>query len=104
LIQRKKGESAYAAAGVYLLLLQIPGSMAYNVFHPLLFRGVLNLLKSWQAQSGTISSSSLGCGSWRLKADRCFFFRRSKDTQGEEGKGEGWLTAKGKASPAQRRF
>jgi hypothetical protein len=54
LIQKKKGETAYAAAGVYLLLLQIPGSMAYNIFHPLLLRGVLNLLKSWQTQPGTL--------------------------------------------------
>jgi hypothetical protein len=57
LIQKKRGEQAFAAAGVYLLLLQIPGSMAYNIFHPLLFRGVLNLLKSWQTQPGTLAAA-----------------------------------------------
>ncbi len=52
LIQQRRSEQAFVSATAYLLLLQIPGSMAYNIFHPLIFRAVLYLLKSWQSLSG----------------------------------------------------
>lgn len=70
LIQKKRGEQAFAAAGVYLLLLQIPGSMAYNIFHPLLFRGVLNLLKSWQTQPGAAKSPKAKKGKAKAGSQR----------------------------------
>ncbi|KAL6061676.1 Condensin-2 complex subunit D3 [Balamuthia mandrillaris] len=46
------------AADVYLLLLRVPGSIAYHFFHPLLFRSVLNLLKACAAQQGGKVSNS----------------------------------------------
>lgn len=48
---RRKCELSFIAADIYLLLLQIPGSMAYNIFHPLIFRSVLSLLKAWQSRN-----------------------------------------------------
>jgi len=48
---KRHEELGFSAAGLYLQLVQIPGSMAYNIFHPFIFRSVLGLLKSWHANS-----------------------------------------------------
>lgn len=48
--ENKNAELGFAAGNLYLTLLQVPGSMTYNIFHPILFRGALNLLKYWKSQ------------------------------------------------------
>ncbi|XP_020601239.1 condensin-2 complex subunit D3-like isoform X2 [Orbicella faveolata] len=42
-----KLESCVLAANVYIVLVQIPGSGAYKVFHPLLFQKALDVLRLW---------------------------------------------------------
>ncbi|XP_041098371.1 condensin-2 complex subunit D3 [Polyodon spathula] len=57
LVQNKKAsvpqrESALHAAGLYFLLLEIPGSVANRIFHPVLFDKCLDTLKkSWPQES-----------------------------------------------------
>ncbi|XP_048580995.1 condensin-2 complex subunit D3 [Nematostella vectensis] len=40
-------EGCVLAANIYMVLLQLPGSGAYKVFHPLLFQKALDVLKLW---------------------------------------------------------
>lgn len=42
-----KLESCVLAANIYVVLVQIPGSGAYKVFHPLLFQKALDVLRLW---------------------------------------------------------
>ncbi|XP_074618467.1 condensin-2 complex subunit D3-like isoform X2 [Acropora palmata] len=35
------------AANIYIILIQVPGSGAYNIFHPLLFQKALDVLRLW---------------------------------------------------------
>ncbi|XP_031558321.1 condensin-2 complex subunit D3-like isoform X2 [Actinia tenebrosa] len=42
-----KVESGVLSANIYLVLLQIPGSGAYRVFHSLLFQKCIDVLKHW---------------------------------------------------------
>ncbi|XP_068707976.1 condensin-2 complex subunit D3-L-like isoform X1 [Montipora foliosa] len=40
-------ESCILAANIYIVLIQVPGSGAYNIFHPLLFQKALDVLRLW---------------------------------------------------------
>ncbi|KAM7435860.1 Condensin-2 complex subunit D3 [Porites harrisoni] len=42
-----KLESCILASNIYIVLVQIPGSGAYKVFHPLLFQKALDVLRFW---------------------------------------------------------
>ncbi|XP_067053074.1 condensin-2 complex subunit D3-like isoform X2 [Acropora muricata] len=42
-----KLESCIMAANIYIILIQVSGSGAYNIFHPLLFQKDLDVLRLW---------------------------------------------------------
>ncbi|KAK2566128.1 Condensin-2 complex subunit D3, partial [Acropora cervicornis] len=42
-----KLESCIMAANIYIILIKVPGSGAYNIFHPLLFQKALDVLRLW---------------------------------------------------------
>ncbi|XP_067018025.1 condensin-2 complex subunit D3-like, partial [Acropora muricata] len=42
-----KFESCIMAANTYIILISVPGSGAYNIFHPLLFQKALDVLLLW---------------------------------------------------------
>src|SRR5258708_557051 len=44
----EKDELSFLVSSLYTLMLQLPGSSAYHVFHPFVFRTLLNVLKIWK--------------------------------------------------------
>lgn len=56
-IIESKSLRAFLASKFYLILLEIPGSSAYQVFHTFIFRSVLNLLKFWKSAQVTGKNS-----------------------------------------------
>jgi hypothetical protein len=47
-------ESAILAARLYVSILRVPGSSAFNVFHSLVFQKCLELLRIWQSPSTSL--------------------------------------------------
>ena len=42
-------EAGIRAAGIYLLLVAIPGSRAFKIFHPILFQKAVDSFKGWSS-------------------------------------------------------
>lgn len=76
-------QCALNAAGMYFLLLEIPGSVANRIFHPVLFNKCLDTIKkNWPAADGD-------------------FRKRKKDTQAKSSRGDG--KARKRARPVRQK-
>ncbi|XP_074618468.1 uncharacterized protein LOC141877394 isoform X3 [Acropora palmata] len=47
------------AANIYIILIQVPGSGAYNIFHPLLFQKALDVLRLWPCKGLRVFNKKL---------------------------------------------